>query len=86
MAKNTNLAKAKKQKNDEFYTRREDIERELAHLDYAPHFKDKVVYLNCDDPESSEFWKFFVRVFTAWGLKKLIATHYDPNQKNFGSL
>lgn len=81
MSKNHNLTAAKKAKNDEFYTRREDIEAELMH--YADHFCGKVVYCNCDDPESSEFWKFFMRVFEPWGLKKLIATHYEPNAENF---
>lgn len=81
MAKNANLNKAKDAKNDEFYTQREDIERELSH--YKDFFRDKVVYCNCDDPVESEFWKFFVRVFKDWGLKKLMATHYEPDEKNF---
>ena len=81
MAKNANLNKAKDAKVDEFYTRREDIEAELSH--YRSHFKDKVVYCNCDDPTWSEFWQFFVRVFKDWGLKKLMATHYEPDEKNF---
>ena len=81
MAKNSNLTAAKKAKNDEFYTQRADIEAELSH--YADHFRGKTVYCNCDDPEESEFWKFFVRVFKPWGLKKLIATHYEPNAENF---
>lgn len=77
MAKNANLNKAKKTKNDEFYTRLEDIEEELAH--YTKHFKDKVVYCNCDDPTSSNFWNFFHTNFNRLGLKKLIATHYNMN-------
>ena len=81
MANNTSLNKAKDTKKDEFYTRRVDIENELAH--YADHFKDKVVYCNCDDPEWSEFWQFFRRNFRPWGLKKLIATHYEPDEKNY---
>ena len=81
MPSNKNLHKAKDAKNDEFYTQREDIERELSH--YKDFFKDKVVYCNCDDPVESEFWKFFVRVFKDWGLKKLMATHYEPDEKNF---
>lgn len=71
---NVNLAAAKRAKNDEFYTRREDIENELMH--YRDHFTGKTVYCNCDDPVTSEFWKFFQRNFSAWGLKCLIATHY----------
>ena len=73
--------KAKDAKNDEFYTQRSDIENELSH--YADHFKDKVVYCNCDDPKESEFWQFFMRNFKAWGLKKVIATHYEPDEKNY---
>lgn len=65
MAKNKNLTAAKKAKNDEFYTRREDIEAELMH--YEELFRGKVVYCNCDDPEYSEFWKFFMCVFQPWG-------------------
>ena len=79
--RNRDLVAAKRAKRDEFYTSREDIERELVH--YAPHFRDKVVYCNCDDPDSSEFWKFFQRNFSAWGLKRLIATHYEPDAVNY---
>lgn len=81
MAGNKSLGAAKIAKQDEFYTQRVDIENELRH--YAEHFRDKVVYCNCDDPVTSEFWQFFVRVFKPWGLKKLIATHYEPNEKNY---
>ena len=79
--KNSNLAAAKRAKNDEFYTCREDIEVELAH--YAESFRGKTVYCNCDDPDSSEFWRFFQRNFNAWGLKRLIATHYEPDAANY---
>lgn len=78
---NVNLAAAKRVKNDEFYTRREDIENELCH--YVDHFQGKTVYCNCDDPDTSEFWKFFQRNFESWGLKRLIATHYEPDAENF---
>lgn len=81
MAANLNLRAAQRTKQDEFYTRREDIESELSH--YAEHFRGKVVYCNCDDPVESEFWKFFVRNFKPWGLKKLMATHYEPDEKNY---
>ena len=81
MAKNADLGAARKAKKDEFYTQRADIENELCH--YAEHFRGKVVYCNCDDPATSEFWQFFVRNFQPWGLKKLIATHYEPDEKNF---
>ena len=76
---NTNLRNAKRVKNDEFYTRYEDIEAEV--IEYKEQFRDKVVYLPCDDPaeKKSEFWSFFVNNFDAFGLKKLIATHYEEN-------
>lgn len=76
---NSNLHTAKKVKNDEFYTRYEDIEAEV--MKYRKYFYDKIVYLPCDDPveKKSEFWSFFVNNFDAFGLKKLIATHYDEN-------
>ena len=77
------LENAKKQKNDEFYTRYEDIEAEV--MKYLRYFRDKVVYLPCDDPadKKSEFWSFFVDNFDAFELKKLIATHYDENGKAY---
>ena len=74
---NRNLAAAKRAKNDEFYTRLQDIEAELGH--YRPHFKDKTVFLNCDDPTWSAFWRHFHKLFGVYGLKKLIATHYEGN-------
>lgn len=80
-ASNKNLTEAKKAKNDEFYTQREDIEAELSH--YEKYFRNKIVYCNCNDSKESEFWKFFIRVFQQWGLKKLIAVHYEPNKDNF---
>ena len=79
MANNNSLRKAKTAKQDEFYTQRKDIEDELCH--YASHFENKVVYCNCDDPKESEFWQFFVRNFKPWKLKKLIATHYEPDEQ-----
>ena len=75
MSDNTTLHKAKKAKKDEFYTQLVDINNELRH--YKAHFKDKVVYCNCDDPYESNFFKFFAANFNAWGLKKLITTCYD---------
>lgn len=78
---NKNLCVAKKAKNDEFYTRCEDIENELIH--YKEHFKNKTVYCNCNDSEQSEFWKFFHRNFETWGLKRLIATNYEMDKKNY---
>lgn len=72
--KNTDLHKAKKRKKDEFYTQLTDIERELKH--YKKHFKDKVVYCNCDDPRISNFFHYFSYNFEKLGLKKLITTCY----------
>ena len=73
MTKNTNLHSAKRAKNDEFYTRIQDVEAELQH--YPNAFRGKAVYLNCDD-ERSAFWKYFSRHFTTLGLKELVATKY----------
>lgn len=70
--KNENLHKAKAAKNDEFYTRLEDIEKELEH--YTEHFKGKVVYCNCDDARESNFFKYFSTNFQKLGLKKLITS------------
>lgn len=74
-SKKSNLDRAKIIKNDEFYTQLTDIEKELKH--YKEHFKDKVVYCNCDDPEWSNFYFFFEQQFEFYGLKKLITTHYS---------
>lgn len=80
-AKNENLAKARKEKNDEFYTQLTDIEKELRH--YKKHFKDKIVFCNCDDPEKSNFWQYFSLNFEELGLKKLIATHYETTKQSY---
>lgn len=79
--KNSNLAAAKKAKNDEFYTQWADIEREMnAYLEYDPDvFRGKTVLLPCDDPEWSNFTKFFALHFRDFGLKKLVSTSYAPN-------
>ena len=77
---NANLNKAKKAKNDEFYTRYEDIEVEV--MEYKEQFKDKIVYLPCDSLKS-EFWSFFINNFESFGLKKLIATHYEKNGQSY---
>ena len=81
MAKGDNLAKAKKEKNDEFYTQINDIENELKH--YRKHFKDKIIFCNCDDPEWSNFWRYFHLNFDFLGLKKLITTHYDMEKPTY---
>ena len=74
MAGNKTLHDAAKAKQDEFYTQLTDIEKELHH--YRQHFKDKVVFCNCDDPYESNFFKYFVLNFNRLGLKKLLATCY----------
>ena len=71
---NKDLNKAKAAKKDEFYTRLEDIEKELKH--YRPHFKGKTVLCNCDDPRCSNFFRYFTLNFEVLGLKKVIATCY----------
>ena len=84
--KNTNLSAAKNAKNDEFYTQWADIEREMnAYLEYDPDvFRGKTVLLPCDDPEWSNFTKFFALHFHDYGLKKLISTSYAPNSNAGG--
>ena len=71
---NKQLDKAKRAKEDEFYTRLEDIERELSH--YKPHFRGKTVLCNCDDPRISHFFHYFSHQFESLGLKRLITTCY----------
>ena len=82
---NGSLHKAKRQKNDEFYTQYPYIEREVnAYLEYNPDtFRDKIVLLPCDDPEWSNFTKYFAEKFEELGLKKLISTSYAPESKNY---
>ena len=74
---NANLSNAKRAKNDEFYTQLSDIENELKH--YKNHFAGKVVYCNCDDARESNFFRFFQKKFSDYGLKKLITTSYNEN-------
>ena len=74
---------AKKNKKDEFYTQLDDIARELRH--YEKHFRDKVVYCNCDDPKVSNFFHYFSHSFEGLGLKKLIATCYKNQQPDLFS-
>ena len=78
---NANLSAAKTAKQDEFYTQWVDIEREMnAYLEYDPHvFRGKTILLPCDDPEWSNFTKFFALHFMDFGLAKLISTSYAPN-------
>lgn len=81
---NENLTNAKKSKNDEFYTQYIDIEKEIsAYLDYDKDvFKNKVILLPCDDPEWSNFTKYFAQNFERFSLKKLISTSYAIKSKN----
>lgn len=74
MAGNESLARAKAERDDEFYTQLTDIEKELRH--YRRHFKNKTVFCNCDDPFESNFFKYFVLNFNKLGLKELICTCY----------
>lgn len=73
-ALNKNLQAAKSGKNDEFYTQRTDIEKELRH--YKAHFRGKTVFCNCDDPRISNFFSYFADSFEQLKLKKLITTCY----------
>lgn len=84
MAKSDNMRKAKDVKNDEFYTQYGDIQYEInAYLEYDENvFRNKIVLLPCDDPEWSNFTKFFAQNFERFGLKKLISTSYAYNSKN----
>ena len=78
---NRNLNSARWDANDEFYTQWADIEREMnAYLEYDPDvFRGKTILLPCDDPEWSNFTKYFALHFADFGLKKLISTSYAPN-------
>ena len=80
---NSTLSNAKAAKKDEFYTMFYDIETEMeAYLDYNPNvFRGKTVLLPCDDPEWSNFTKYFAQNFKDLGLKKLISTSYAINSK-----
>ena len=82
---NTNLKEAKAAKNDEFYTQFHDIEIEMnAYLEYDPDvFRGKIVLLPCDDPEWSNFTRYFAAKFDELGLKKLISTSYAPDSKKY---
>lgn len=82
---NSNLTNAKNAKNDEFYTQWADIEREAqAYLEYNPDvFRGKTILCPCDDPEWSNFTKFFALHFQEYGLKKLISTSYAADSKSY---
>ncbi len=82
---NKTLTKAKAAKNDEFYTQFYDIETEMeAYLDYNRDvFRGKTVLLPCDDPEWSNFTRYFAQNFETFGLKKLISTSFAPESKTY---
>ena len=80
---NSSLGKARNNKEDEFYTQLSDIEVELKN--YKKHFKNKVVYCNCDDPKVSNFFNYFSLNFETLGLKKLITTSYKNQDWNLFS-
>lgn len=80
MPTNVHLNNARDAKNDEFYTQFMDVAKELMH--YKMHFKDKIVFCNCDTTESA-FWKYFHLNFAKLGLKKLISTHYDRKEVTY---
>jgi len=82
-SKNSSLSKARDAKQDEFYTQLSDIEKELKH--YKKHFKNKVVYCNCDDPRVSGFFYYFSYNFEKLGLKKLITTCYKNVERDLFS-
>lgn len=80
---NDNLTQAKRAKKDEFYTQYPTIEREMnAYLDFDPNvFRDKTILLPCDDPEWSNFTRYFAANFDRFGIKKLISTSYAPSRR-----
>lgn len=78
---NKNLRKANKAKNDEFYTQLSDIEKELWH--YRGHFKGKTIFCNCDDPEESNFFRYFALNFEHLWLQKLVATHFETSKPSY---
>ena len=84
MASNESLSNAKEAKNDEFYTQYSDIEAEMnAYVEYNPDvFRGKTILLPCDDPEWSNFTKYFAANFDRFGLKKLISTSYAKGVAN----
>ncbi len=78
---NIGLSNANKAKNDEFYTQLTDIEKEI--WKYKEHFRGKTIFCNCDDPEESNFFRYFALGFEFFGIKKLIATHYENTKTSY---
>ncbi len=83
MARNKDLIAASKARKDEFYTQLSDIEKELRF--YRDHFRDAVIYCNCDDPTISNFFQYFHLNFAKLGLKKLITTCYKNQSRDWFS-
>lgn len=85
--RNAYLHRARQNRNDEFYTQYNDIQREInAYIEYNPNvFRDKTILLPCDDPEWSNFTKFFAQNFENFGIKKLISTSYAVESKNYNA-
>lgn len=81
MKNNKHFFVAKSNKNDEFYTKLEDIENELVH--YTNFFESKIVYCNCDNPKYSNFWRYFHENFSKLKLKKLVATYYCVDEQSY---
>lgn len=80
MPQNDKLHSARSTKDDEYYTQYTDIEDEMQH--YKPHFKNKTVYCNCDNPDKSNFTRYFMDNFTELQLKSLVSTWYNPDGKS----
>lgn len=72
---NSKLHKAKKEKNDEFYTQYVDIEKELQHY----NIEGKTIYCNCDNPHYSNFYKYFKDKFNIHKIKHLYCTGYNKD-------
>ena len=81
MAHNANFNRASKAKEDEFYTKLTDIEKELRH--YRDYFSGKTIFCNCDDPESSNFWKYFELNFDYLKIQRLISTHFEDTKPSY---
>ena len=84
MLKNTSLIASKKVKNDEFYTKKIDVDKELLH--YTDLFVGKTIYCNCDDPVKSNFIQWFYMRFHTLHLKRIIVTSYNSATCNGGGI
>ena len=73
---------AKTAKKDEFYTRLEEIEAEVSF--YPGQFVGKTVYMNCDDPSHSNFFRFFANNFHSLGIKRLLASGFKVDCRGNG--